>query len=281
MISRYISDERIFEDIICKDFEFLVDKIKQSGFEYSLEIREDYFNLYYQGNSIGKITFRARNRDYKVGINKKFVDKKMNDRFDGQKSGDYVDFFISPKKLQSFFSEANLRFLSQKVRDVNYQEEIAFEQMIMTDNVGRPDFVVIDRQVVDHSSREKIDLLGLKRVSGDNFQFCVLEVKLGKNEELKGAVSGQLKRYVRRVTDHFEEYKQCYEKNFEQKKILGLINSIEKVCIVKPVLGIVVVGGYGGLAEPNIKELRGKDKDIRILHIKNEIDFNKVEPKCN
>lgn len=281
LIVRYISDEKVFEETICKDFKFLVDKIKDSGFEYYLEIREDYFNLYYQGNSIGKIVYRSSKNDYKVSINEKFVNRKMYVRFKGRNVGDYIFFVIPAKKLPFFFSVVNLRSLSQKVKDVNYQEEIAFEQMLMTDNVGRNDFVIIDRQVVDHSSREKIDLLGLKRVDGDNFQFCVLEVKLGNNKELKDAVSGQLKRYVKRIEDHFEEYKRCYEKNFEQKLRLGLIEGIEKVCIVPVVLGIIVVGGYGGLAEASIRELRNKDKDIRVFHSKNKIDFSKVEPKCN
>ena len=279
VIARYISDDTVFETV-CHDFEFLVEKIKKSGFEYSLEIREDYFNLYYQGNSIGKIIYHSSKKDYQVSINEKFINKKINTYFTGRKVKNYIYFMVSPQRLPSFFSDANLMSLSQMVKDENYQEEIGFEQMLMTDNVDRHDFVIIDRQVVDHSSREKIDLLGLKRVDGDSFQFCVLEVKLGKNAELRGDVSSQLKRYVKRIENHFKYYKLCYEKNFEQKQRLGLIEKINKVCIVPGVLGIVVVGGYGGLAKPSIKELRDKDKDIHILHIKNEIDFRKVEPKC-
>ena len=46
VIKRFISNEKAFEDIR-KDFNFLVDKIKNSGFEYDLQIRDNYFNLYY------------------------------------------------------------------------------------------------------------------------------------------------------------------------------------------------------------------------------------------
>lgn len=281
VIARYISDKKVFEETICKDFKFLVDKIKDSGFEYSLEIREDYFNLYYQGNSIGKIVYRSSKNDYEVSINRKFTAGRMLGGIVPRSVGKSEIFVIPPNKLPAFFSKVNLRYLSQMVKDENYQEEIGFEQMLMTDNVGRSDFVIIDRQVVDHSSREKIDLLGLKRIEGDNFQFCVLEVKLGNNKELKGDVRGQLQRYAARIEKHFDDYKKCYQRNFEQKKKLGLIDSIEKINIVPDVLGIIVVGGYGGLAEPSIRELRNKDKGIKIFHSTNKIDFEKVEPKCN
>ncbi len=276
VIQRYISNEKDFK-IICNHFSFLVEKIKKFGFEYSLEIRQDYFNLYYSGNSIGKIILKSPKKTYPISIHKKFLkNTNIKKKFSGKDKNQYVYFDISPNKLSSFFSEKNLKALSQRVKGVNYQEEISFEQALITDNIGREDFIIIDRQIVDHASSRKIDLLALKWVGGDNFQFCILEVKLGNNPELKGDVIGQLKGYVERIEDYFEAYKKSYERNFEQKRKLGLITVPQKVIIIPGVIGIVVVGGYGGIAEKSIKELKSKDKEIKILHLQNKIDFTKV-----
>jgi len=276
VIQRYISDEDSLLNI-CTDFGFLIEKIKKFMFEYTLEIRHDYFNLYYQGNSIGKIVYYPSKRLYEISINKKFLEEGIIKKFGGKSQKSYVFFDVPPKKLSSFFSDRNLKTFSQKVRDVNYQEELGFEQMLMTDNVCRDDFIIIDRQVVDHTSRDKFDLLALKKVEGSNFQFCILEVKLGNNPELKGDVSGQLKGYIKRIENNFEDYKKCYEINFEQKRQLGLFKEPEIISIVRGVIGVVVVGGYSGLAKESINELKSKDKEIKVLHFSNKIDFRNVK----
>jgi len=276
VIQRYISDEDSFLNI-CTDFGFLVEKIKKFMFEYTLEIRHDYFNLYYQGNSIGKIAYYPSKRLYEISINKKFLEKGIIKQFGGKPKKSYVFFDVSPKKLPSFFSDRNLKTLSQKVRDVNYQEELGFEQILMTDNVCRDDFIIIDRQVVDHTSRDKFDLLALKKVEGNNFQFCILEVKLGNNPELKGDVSRQLKGYIERIENNFEDYKKCYEMNFEQKKKLGLVEEPKIISIVRGVVGVVVVGGYSGIAKESINVLKSKDKEIRVLQFSNKIDFREIK----
>lgn len=276
VIQRYISDENNFK-AICIDFEFLVKKIKKFGFEYSLEIRQDYFNLYYQGNSIGKIVYQSSKNLYKISINEKFVSKMVNGRFKGKAKNDYVSYDVPSMKLPAFFSDSNLKSLSQSVKDVNFQEETSFEQMLMTDNIKREDFVIIDRQVVDHTSNKKMDLLTVKRIDIDNFQFCVIEVKLGNNPELSEDVAEQLYGYVQRIKDHFDDYKKSYEKNFEQKRALGLIEAPLKIVIVPPVIGLVVVGGYSGLARESIKALKAQHEDIKVLHLRNEIDFTRIE----
>jgi len=50
-----------------------------------------------------------------------------------------------------------------------------------------------------------------------------------------------------------------------------------KVNIVNGVLGVVVVGGYSGLAKKSISELKSRHPGIKVLHIRNEIDFRKVQ----
>ncbi len=279
IIKRYFS-EGILKHIK-SDFRFLIDKIIQSGFEYDLQIRDNYFNLYYKGNSIGKVSYNTRTQLYKVEIHNKFINKEIKERF-APKEGTYLVFMLRKEQLHPLFSSKNLSSMAQKVKNVNYHEEIAFEQMIMTDNVKRQDLIIIDRQIVDATGRTKIDLLALTQTQkkDNDYQFCVIEVKLGNNPELKGAVSGQLKEYIDRISDNFQDYKKCYEKNFTQKQELGLFDDPSlkslKINIVPGVQGLVVVLGYSGIAKESIDELKKKDPTIKILHLKNIIDLSKA-----
>jgi len=116
---------------------------------------------------------------------------------------------------------------------------------------------------------------------GNDYQFCVVEVKLGNNPELQGDVIKQLEGYVERISKNFEDYKKCYELNFKQKKELDLYESQDKIRnleinIVDGVSGIIVVGGYSCIAKDRIEELKQKTPDIRILPVWNMIDFSKA-----
>lgn len=279
IIKRYFSED-IFNHIK-SDFGFLIDKIIRSGFEYDLQIRNNYFNLYYKGNSLGKISYSTKTQLYKVEIHNRFINKKIKEQFT-PKEGTYLVFMLRKEQLYLLFSSNNLLSMAQKVKNVNYQEEIVFEQMVMTDNVKRQDLIIIDRQIVDATSKTKMDLLALTQMQkkDNDYQFCVIEVKLGNNPELKGAVSGQLKEYIDRISDNFEDYKKCYEKNFTQKQELGLFDDPSlknlKINIVPGVQGLVVVLGYSGIAKESIDELKKKDPTIKILHLKNIIDLSKA-----
>jgi len=277
VISRYLSQTTF--DAVKKDFGFLINKIKESGFEYSLQIRDNYLNLYYKGNSLGKITYKKLRKQYEVKVNYQFVEDFpfIISRFDNSRKKDYFLFRLNSSQLHPFFSTRNLSSMAQKVKEVQFQEEIVFEQMLLTDNANRDDLIIIDRQIVDRYSDTKIDLLALKKRDAGKYQFCVLEVKLGNNAELMGRVSTQLKAYIERITKSFSQYKECYEKNFLQKQELGLMPEGLRIEIIGGVLGFVVVGGYSGLAEQSIKELKAKYPDIKIIQIKNRIDFSKVK----
>ncbi|MFH1645184.1 MAG: hypothetical protein ABIB11_02075 [Candidatus Omnitrophota bacterium] len=277
IINRYLSQETFLA--VKRDFGFLIDKIKQSGFEYGLEIRDNYLNLYYKGNSLGSISYRKSKKLYEVKIHRKFVEGIGSSikRFKYSQKKDYFIFSLESKQLHPLFSKRNLISMGQKVKKVQFQEEIVFEQMLVTDNANRNDLIIIDRQVVDRNSSTKMDLLALKHNGSGKYQFCVFEVKLGNNAELKGKVFFQLNGYMERVANNFQQYKECYEKNVLQKQELGLLPNAVKVNIIKDVLGIVVVGGYSGLAEQSIKELKAHHPTIKVIHIKNEIDLSKAK----
>ena len=281
VIKRYLSKETY--KAVKRDFQFLIKKIKSSGFEYGLEIRDNYLNLYYRGNSLGKISWRKSKNLYKIEVNRKFLENDKHEiedvfqQFQNYRKNEYVFFTLGSKQLHPFFSTRNLLLMGRKVKDVNFQEEIVFEQMLLTDNSDRDDLIIIDRQVVDRNSSTKMDLLTLKRNNAGKYQFCVLEVKLGNNSELKGKVFAQLTGYIERIKKNFQQYKECYDENALQKQGLGLLQNDLKINIVEDVLGFVVVGGYSGLAKQSIKELKAQHPDIKVLHIKNKINLNKAQ----
>lgn len=273
IIKRYFSED-IF-NTIKSEFAFLIKLILQSGFEYDLQIRDNYFNLYYKGNSIGKISFSPKTSLYKITIHHKFIDQRIKERFKPQE-GNYLTFILPKEQLHPLFSQKNLTSMSQKVKTNNFQEEVIFEQMIMTDNVDRKAFIIIDRQILDKTAKTKMDLLALVKHADSNYQFCVIEVKLGNNPELRGDVIDQLKGYIHRIEQNFEAYKKCYELNFRQKRELGLFNRSLNINIIPEVLGTIVVLGYSGLAQKSIATLKEKDPSIKILHLKNVIDLSKA-----
>ena len=273
IIKRYFSDEAVKQ--IKTDFKFLTDKIRQSGFEYDLQIRDGYFNIYYKGNSLCKVAFSPKTGLYRITIHHRFVEQRIKDRFK-PKEGNYLTFSLPQKQLHPLFSQRNLISMSQKVKAIRFQEEIIFEQMVMTDNVNRRDFIIIDRQIMDKTAKTKMDLLALVQKENNNYQFCVIEVKLGNNPELKGDVIDQLKEYIQRIEQHFQAYKECYELNFKQKQELGLFDRDLHMSIMPGVLGIIVILGYSGLAQKSIAKLKEKDPSIKILHLKNIIDLSKA-----
>ena len=257
---------------------------KSSGFEYDLQIRDEKFNLYYKGNSIGKISYKQKQGNYEVSIHEKFVDEKIRLRFDPVLKNSYQIFTIKRNQLHPLFSVVNLKSMSMRVKTNFFQEEVIYEQMLMTDNVGRDDLIIIDRQVSDKVSATKMDLLSLKKKDDGDYQFCILEVKLGNNQELEGTVIGQddskkkgvnkqLAEYIKRIENNFDDYKACYEKNLEQKEMLGLVKRPKGFRIVPGVLGVVVVMGYSGMAEKKIKELKKKDPSIKVIQLSNRLDI--------
>ena len=114
-----------------------------------------------------------------------------------------------------------------------------------------------------------MDLLALRQTASNprQFQFVILEVKLGNNPELYGEVGGQLTRYVSRLEDDFPQFKKCYERVYVQLKEVGLITkpSLPSIEIISPVLGRVIVGGYYGLAEKAVEELSRKCPNLPPL----------------
>lgn len=65
----------------------------------------------------------------------------------------------------------------------------------------------------------------------------------------------------------------CYQIHLAQQGVFGDNININ---IVPGVMGIIVVGGYSGIDEKSIKELKRINHEIKVLHLKNRIDMEQV-----
>ena len=273
-IKRYFSVNNLKR--IKKDFKFLIKFVNTSYGEFDFAIRNDYFNIYYKGNSLAKVEPK-KNSLYKISINVKFFDKTKadNPKFYISKSvsGSYISLTLSTKQLHPFLQKKHMTEFASRIKTVHNGEEIDFEQSLITDNLNKQNIIFIDRQVTDTIlKRKRLDLLALRQIKGNKYKFLVSEVKLGNNTELKNKVATQLDFYVKHIKDNFVDYKKCYELNFEQKNELGLLNSnSNKIEIIEPVEGIILVGGYSGIAKSQISELKKSFPHLEIMQFTNEI----------
>jgi len=283
-IDRFFSYEERDWEAIKKDLKPLVKLINDSNEEYNLQIRRDCFNIYYQGNSVAQVTPR-KNHTYSIRIHGKFVARGMREKLENyssskQSTSGYIYFNVKSENLHPFFQRKHLNIISGQIRKVHNGEEITMEQVFVTDNPPSPDFFIIDRQVADHLNWARIDLLALRRAETGEYHFVVFEIKLGRNPELREKAGRQVSNYVKHIREHINDYAYCYEKNYLQKKQLGLLDNTntpmpDSILIDREpnnVEGIVVAGGYSQLAEKNIEQLRGAIQengwDIRVKQMR-------------
>lgn len=254
------------------DFKFLlkINKDKDYRGELDLSFRDNYFNLYYKGNSLAKVVFN-KNDTYKITINTKFFSDTgaaKDKRFSTVRKDDYFEIVLDKKLLHPFFQKKYINQFISNIRKVNYGEEITFEQAIITDNLEREDIIIIDRQIEDKGFKKRMDLLALRQVekNKNEYSFCVIEVKLGNNPELKNKVASQLDEYVSHIDKNFSDYKYCYEKQYEQKKELNLIfgPKYKSIKIVRPVKGLIAVVGYSELANSQITQLISNHPGLNV-----------------
>ena len=254
------------------DFKFLLKIIKDKDCrgELDLALRDNYFNLYYKGNSLAKVVFN-KGDSYKISINTKFFSNTgaaKDKRFSAEKKGNYFEIVLDKKLLHPFFQKKHINQFISNIRQVNNGEEITLEQAIITDNLEREDIIIIDRQIEDKGLKKRMDLLALCQVekNRNEYNFCVIEVKLGNNPELKNKVVSQLNAYVSHIEKYFNNYKHCYEKQYKQKKELNLFFSpkYESIKIVRPVKGLIAVVGYSGIAKGQIAQLKSNHPGLNV-----------------
>lgn len=271
-MKRYFGEENFIR--LCQDFKFLVDKIKDFRGELDIRLRDNYFNLYYKGNSLAKVT--SRSNDYEVAIHKKFSQDifQKDGRFtikDYDKS-QYCFIYAKEDSLSQLFQKKHLDKLCSNIKEVNYSEEIAFEQILITDNLDRNDLIIIDRQVTETGMDGKLDLLALRQ-KNDHFYFEVIEVKLGNNKELAQDVGEQLSRYVQLIKSNINDWIHCYKEVYRQMRVLKLLDKLpwEGIEIGQEVKGLVVVGGYSGIAKESVCNLKKQYPQLDVKYFVNKL----------
>lgn len=307
-IKRYLSPDNL--ERMNSDFGPLLKLIQSSRGELDLYLRDDYFNIYYKGNSLAKVVFVKKTNDdddkyYDVEIHTKFIrrdlgsqitreEKKFEERFSGYKRNrhkkEYSTYRLPTNMLHPFFQRKNLNAFCANIKAVNYSEELSVEQQFINDNRDHARLLFIDRQVVFPGGKNpRIDLLALQRDEKEEnrYSFLVIELKMGNNAELAEKVGPQLDQCIANVKENFIDYKDCYEKNYKQSRMLGLIphppneddqsQSIElppEIEIVErnetKVDGLVVAVGYTGIAQKAIQILKANHPQIneRLLSLR-------------
>lgn len=278
MIQRYFDQDDF--DRLQQDFVFLVDIIEGFKGELELSLRDGYFNLYFRGNNAAKVTFMKNNK-YRISLHKKFYPRSLerDPRFSDTLVGDYRIIHATSKLLHPLLQKKYLAEIYSKIKRVNHSEELALEQMLITDNLHREDFIIIDRQVSDSSLHgRKMDLLALKQVESNRYHFYVLEVKMGNNPELKEKVATQIETYINHITTHFEDYRNCYQVQYHQKRAFGLLPTPqwESINIIPEVHGTVIVGGYSGIAKGQIEALKSSHPNLQVYTFQYKVDASKL-----
>jgi hypothetical protein len=271
VIQRYLNEDHLPN--IITHMKPVIKLLNSSYGEFSLQLRQDYFNIYYQGNSAAKVRFNAGGT-YSARVHSKFTEdiiESLNMYSDikhspaSSDSGGYYTFRIQPQNLHGFFQRKHLDRISGNIRKVHNGEEITMEQVIVTDNPPTKDFIIIDRQVADHEDFARIDLLALKRDSDGKYHFIAIELKLGRNPELREQAGAQANSYVEHIRHHIDDYADCYQTNYCQKKKLGLFvggsaDSLPETIYINRdvdcVRGIVISSGYSVLARENMTSLQ-------------------------
>ena len=279
-IKRYISERKF--DNFKKDISPLVKKIRESMGELNFQLRkDDLFNIYYKGNSLAEV--KVQRQYYVVSIHEKFKAPKAaekrfpKNRFNNpkRKKKNYDSIFLKPEELSIFFQVSIIKALAARIKSINYGEEITFEQSLISDNLDSEDIIIIDRQVGGGGISGFLDLLALKKVARAKYRFVVLEVKLGNNKELDGEVVSQIEKYIEAIKENINNFRECYQINYAQKKELGLfpMDFPDEISIDNEVEGRIVVGLYSKIGEEYINNLLRKYPDwkSKIIHFRNEL----------
>jgi len=261
-----------------KNFGFLLKLVQSSYGELDLALREDYFNIYYKGNSLAKVKFQKKN--YRVTMNRKFIEGTSvltnDNRFVGNFSNSYYGITLSSKLVHPFFQEKYMKEFQSNIKRVNHGEEMTLEQALITDNYYSDEYIILDRQVqvLDKSMNGRIDLLGAKRIKNNTVKMMIFEVKRGDNIQLKNEVADQMEKYKRHIEKNFEDYKECYERRYKQMEQLDFYENHpsfgkeiefiedEKGCVD----GMIVVVGYSQLGDKNVQDLKKAYPQLKVVN---------------
>jgi hypothetical protein len=182
--------------------------------DLNLEIRDNYINVYYKGNSLLKLA-ETGSLQYKADINPKFLE------------GLVLHFDFTESTVAQFLDAIPL--IKQNItRSGKRSLEVEYEQMIIRANNFEPrnntEYFIVDRQYTFKDGR--FDLTGIfwerkHRRKNQEVPVCLMEIKFALNADIK-EVHNQLARYYEYIKPHAPEIADEMQVVFRQKIALGL-----------------------------------------------------------
>lgn len=206
-----------FMDLLQNGFLSELTKRIRCDSDLDLEIRDNYFNIYYKGNSLLKLS-EDKYKKYKVEIHKKFLE------------GLDIPTYLKDEEATQIFIK-NIPMLKQNIIDHGkHSIEIEYEQMIIRANNYEPrnnsEYFIVDRQYTVDVGR--FDLVGIfwdshHRMKKQEVPLCLMEVKFSLNQGIS-EVHEQLERYYEAIKLRAPSIAEEYENIFHQKLALGVYN---------------------------------------------------------
>jgi len=223
---------------------------------FIVELRKNFLDLYFLGHAI---EVRKRKKDGKyclIGSNE-FNPKSI---LLSEKLKLLVRDY-STTKWQIYFDEIKNRDAFQKIMDSVISRIVIHKKGAISEGVSeinhfvdnrdirRNGILIIDRQVVFPGTRERIDLLGIRRLTNGKFIFSVIELK-NKNNINIGSVFSQLKKYIDIVFENYDSFVATYAQVINQKTKLRLLKRIK--CQIAPkneiskgdIKGVAILDNY-------------------------------------
>jgi hypothetical protein len=191
--------------------------------DLDLEIRENYFNIYYKGNSLLKLDEQASGR-YRVGLHPKFA------------NGLTLPTHLMDEATTDGFLQG-IPLLKERIIQYGQSSlETEYEQLLIRANNlesrNTSEYFVVDRQyAVNPESR--FDLVGFfwdrnRRRQGQQVPLCFMELKFARNSDIK-VVHEQIARYYEAIKVDTPARAQEFEGIFKQKLALGLFDQPKRL----------------------------------------------------
>lgn len=182
--------------------------------DLDLQIRNNYLNLYYKGNSLLKLK-EVHGTKYKVDIHSKFVGDLSIPEIKNQKT---ADLFLGkiPDLKENILKHGRSSL------------ELEYEQLIIRANNdelrNNSEYFIIDRQYVGGAAR--FDLMGFfwdrnNRRREQEVPLCFMEVKFALNQDIK-SLHSQIGKYYKAIKGTAGKIAEEAEVTFRQKLALDL-----------------------------------------------------------
>jgi len=250
-------DKEFFSDLKSKKepLHYILDFERKHRRSFMVEIRNNFLDLYFLGHTI---EVKQKEGGYYLIASKEFNPEKLlvktpNRIIKPYGKGKWQICFDDIKSYE-WFEEIMSAAIAQIVRHKKGGiSEGVSEVNHFIDNraIGKNGILIIDRQVVyPRSDKGRIDLLGLRRLSGGKFTFSVIELKNKNNKEIQDVFTRQLTRYIDLVYDKYEDFAETYSEVLRQKTNLGLLKAVDCKMATKDEIskkdieGIVILDNY-------------------------------------